>query len=242
VRIAVRSLGLAELAPFKPEERVIEYLLKDPADTKLVSMSLAGFMDETASESPAPGGGSIAAYIGALGAALATMVANLSSHKRGWDARWKEFSDQADGGQQSAQSLLALVDEDTRAFSEVMAAFALPKTTDTEKTARTAAIQAATRKATEVPFQVMQTALESMTLIKAMATDGQESSVSDAGVGALCARSAVMGAYLNVRINAKQLTDRAFADDIVRRGADIERQAQQREQEILAIVNAKISK
>ena len=240
VRIAVRSLGLDELAPFKPEERVIEYLLKDPVGSQLATMSLADFMEETASESPAPGGGSIAAYVGALGAALGTMVANLSSHKRGWDDRWKEFSDVAEQGQRHAQELLRLVDEDTRAFTRVMAAMALPKATDEDKIARKAAIQEATRDATEVPFRVMESAFASMAVIKAMAETGQESSVSDAGVGALCARAAVMGAYLNVRINAKQLIDRAFADDIVARGARLEQQAQALEAEILGVVNQKI--
>ena len=240
VRIAVQSMGLDELTPFNPEERVIEYLLRSPGDTRLVSMSLADFMDETASESPAPGGGSIAAYVGALGAALATMVANLSSHKRGWDDRWKEFSDYAEQGQGHAQELRRLVDEDTRAFSRVMAAFALPKTTADEKAARTAEIQAATREATLVPFRVMETAVASMSVVKAMAELGQENSVSDAGVGALCARSAVMGAYLNVKINARQLTDRPFADDVVTRGAAIEAEAQRLEADILTTVNRRI--
>jgi glutamate formiminotransferase/formiminotetrahydrofolate cyclodeaminase len=240
VRIAVRSLGLDELAPFKPEERVIEYLLNDTAASPLVRMSLADFAAETASESPAPGGGSIAAYVGALGAALGTMVANLSSHKRGWDERWQEFSEWAEQGQRHTQELLRLVDEDTHAFTEVMNAFGLPKSTDAEKAARREVIQAATKHATEIPFQVMEAALASMTVIRAMAETGQETSVSDAGVGALCARTAVMGAYLNVRINAAQLLDKAFAADIVARGADIERQAQALETEILAIVNAKI--
>jgi glutamate formiminotransferase/formiminotetrahydrofolate cyclodeaminase len=240
VRIAIRSLGLDELAPFNPEERVIEYLLRDPADTRLVSMSLADFTAETASESAAPGGGSVAAAIGAVGAALGTMVANLSSHKRGWDERWKEFSDVADAGQRHTGELLHLVDEDTRAFTRVMTAMGMPKGTEGEKSARREAIQAATRYATEVPLRVMETALASMSVIEAMATNGQESSVSDAGVGALCARSAVMGAYLNVRINAAQLTDRVFADRIVAQGARIEQEAQQRETAILAIVNGKL--
>jgi glutamate formiminotransferase/formiminotetrahydrofolate cyclodeaminase len=240
VRIAVRSLGLDDLAPFKPEERVIEYLLKDPAESQLAGMSLANFMDETASESPAPGGGSIAAYVGALGAALGTMVANLSSHKRGWDERWKGFSDFAEQGQRYAQQLLRLVDEDTRAFTRVMAAMALPKATEEDKAARQSAIQEATRAATAVPFKVMETAFASMAVIKQMAEIGQESSVSDAGVGALCARTAVMGAFLNVRINATQLTDRGFADDIVARGARLEQQAQALEATILGIVNQKL--
>ncbi|MEO5799935.1 MAG: glutamate formimidoyltransferase [Gemmatimonadales bacterium] len=240
VRIAIVSLGLNELSPFNPDERVIEYLLAPKDTAPLVGMSLTAFAYETASESPAPGGGSIAAYVGALGAALGTMVANLSSHRRGWDERWKEFSDQADSGQQQTRTLLALVDEDTAAFTRVMTAFGLPKSSDAEKATRRAAIQEATRAATEVPFRVMETALASMTLIKSMAESGQESSVSDAGVGALCARSAVMGAFLNVKINAASLTDKAFATDIVTRGTAIEQQAQALETEILAIVNGKI--
>lgn len=240
VRIAVRTLGLNELAPFKPEERVIEYLLKDPAESRLAGMTLADLVDETASESPAPGGGSVAAAVGALGAALGTMVANLSSHKRGWDARWKEFSDTAGRGQRFAQELLQLVDEDTRAFGRVMAAMALPRGSEADKAARKAAIQEATRGAAQVPFRVMETALGSMSMIREMAERGQESSVSDAGVGILCARTAVMGAYLNVRINAAQLDDKAFAADIVTRGAEIERQAQTIETEVLAIINRRI--
>ena len=240
VHIAVRSLGLDELTPFNPEERVIEYLLQDTTDAPLVRMSLTDFALETARESPAPGGGSIAAYLGALGAALGTMVANLSSHKRGWDERWKEFSDQAVVGQCFTHELLNLVDEDTAAFSRVMAAFGLPKITDEEKTLRRAAIQDATKAATEVPFRVMQAALGSMSLIKAMAETGQESSVSDAGVGAICARGAVMGAYLNVKINSATLTDKKFATEMVTRGAEMERQAQALESEILAIANGKI--
>ena len=219
---------------------MIEYLLQREENAPLARLSLRDFAHETASESPAPGGGSIAAYLGALGAALGTMVANLSSHKRGWDERWKEFSDQAEAGQRDLKRLLALVDEDTAAFTRVMTAFGLPKTSDEEKSARREAVQAATRAATEVPFEVMQVALNSMTLIKAMAERGQESSVSDAGVAALCARSAVIGAFLNVKINASGLTDRAFADDILARGATIEREAQALEAEILAIVNGKI--
>ena len=240
IKIAVRSLGLDDLTPFKPEERVIEYLLNDPATSRLVSMALADFTAETASESPAPGGGSIAAYVGALGAALGTMVANLSSHKRGWDERWKAFSDWAETGQRYAQELLRLVDKDTRAFTLVMDAFGLPKSSDAEKAARKVAIQAATKYAIEIPFKVMETSLASMSMIKAMAEQGQESSVSDAGVGALCARTAVMGAYLNVKINAAQLADKTFAADIVARGAAIERDAQALETAILAVVDTRI--
>ncbi len=240
IKIAVKSLGLDELAPFKPEERIIEYLLRNAADSKLVNMSLRDFADETASESPAPGGGSISAYMGALGAALATMVANLSSHKRGWDERWKEFSDWAEKGTVYQQQLIRLVDEDTQAFNRIMNAFGLPKTTDAEKAARTAAIQEATQYATEVPLRVMEAAFASMDVIKAMAEQGNPNSVTDAGVGALAARSAVMGAYLNVKINASGLSDKPFAADIIAKGAAIEEKAKALETEILQIVNSKI--
>lgn len=240
IKIAVKSMGLDELSPFKPEERIIEYMLKDKSNSKLISMSLNAFADETASESPAPGGGSISAYVGALGISLGTMVANLSSHKPGWDERWKEFSDWADKGQHYKNQLLALVDEDTNAFNKIMSAFALPKTTDEEKQARTLAIQEATKYATEVPFKVMQLAYQSMEVIKAMAEIGNPNSVSDAGVGALCARTAVMGAYMNVRINASGLTDKDFANNIIARGREIQDKAQAMEAEILKIVDAKL--
>ncbi len=240
VRIAVRSLGLDELTPFDPEQRIIEYLLRDMASAPLVSMTLGDFTRETASESAAPGGGSIAATLGAFGAALGTMVANLSSHRRGWDDRWQEFSDHAEAGQRATTELLRLVDEDTAAFTRVMDAFGLPKETAAEKAARTEAIQEATKAATLVPFRVMEVAWESMALIRTMAEVGQETSVSDAGVAALSARSAVIGAFLNVRINAAQLTDRAFADDLLARGADIERQAREAEHEILEIVDRRL--
>jgi glutamate formiminotransferase/formiminotetrahydrofolate cyclodeaminase len=240
VKIAVRSLGLDELSPFNPDERVIEYLLKDPRDTRLVDLSLADFTAETASESPAPGGGSIAASLGALGAALGAMVANLSSHRRGWDDRWQAFSDHAERGQRHLQTLLRLVDEDTRAFERVMAAFGMPKGNDEEKAARSAAIRAATLEATRVPFRVMQESLASMELIAAMAADGQESSVSDAGVGALCARSAVIGAYLNVRINAAQLKNDPEAADLVGKGAAMVEEAKRMEATILEMVDRKI--
>lgn len=240
VHLAVRSLGLDELAPFNPDERVIEYLLRRPEDTRLVEMPLARFTGETASESAAPGGGSVAAAVGALGAALGTMVANLSSHRRGWDERWEEFSTWAERGQEQVATLLRLVDEDTRAFEAVMACFGMPKGTDEEKAARKAATRDATRRATEVPFRVMETALASMEVIKAMAEVGQETSASDAGVGALCARTAVMGAYLNVKINAAQLKGDDVAEDLVRRGAELQRQAQALETEILAVVEGKL--
>jgi len=240
IKIAVRSMGLDELGPFKPEERVIEYLLEKKADKKLLNMSLSSFADETASESPAPGGGSIAAYTGALGVSLATMVANLSSHKKGWDEQWEEFSNWADNGQKYKDELLGLVDADTRAFNLIMTAFSLPKSTDEEKKFRTAAIQEATKIAIEVPFKVMETTLAGMEVIRAMATIGNPNSVSDAGVGALCARSAVMGAFMNVRINAAGYDDKDFVSGILGKGREIENKAIALEAEILKIVNEKI--
>lgn len=241
IKIAVKSMGLDDLKPFDPKEKIIEYLL-DAQDktTSLIDMTCRDFTDETASESPAPGGGSISAYMAALGAALAAMVANLSSHKAGWDDRWEEFSDSAVRGQQIKEDLLHLVDEDTNAFNRVMNAFSLPKTTDEEKATRTDAIQEATKYATEVPLKTMERSIEAFAVIKAMAEHGNPNSVSDAGVGALCVRSAVMGAYLNVKINAAGLKDRSFAESVIARGAEIERAAGQMESEIMEIVNAKI--
>jgi glutamate formiminotransferase / formiminotetrahydrofolate cyclodeaminase len=240
IKIAIKSLGLDELTPFKPEERIIEYLLANTTDSKLISMPLNDFADETASESPAPGGGSIAAYVGALGASLATMVANLSSHKKGWDERWQEFSNWAAKGQQCKNELLKLVDADTAAFNKIMEAFALPKATDEEKAKRTDAIQAATKYAIEIPFKVMQTAAASMELAKAMAQTGNPNSVSDAGVGALCIRTAVMGAFMNVRINASGCNDTNFVNDIIAKGKTIENNIIAEEAEVLRIVNEKI--
>jgi glutamate formiminotransferase / formiminotetrahydrofolate cyclodeaminase len=240
IKIAVKSMGLDELGPFRPEERIIEYLLANKADSPLIAMPLQHFADETASESPAPGGGSIAAYIGALGAALATMVANLSSHKKGWDDRWQEFSQWAEKGQRYKDQLLRLVDADTHAFNRIMAAFGLPKATEEEKVQRKQAIQAATRQAIEVPFAVMEAACGSMDLIKAMAEIGNPNSVSDAGVGALCARSAVMGAFMNVRINAAGYDDKAYIADILAKGRAIEAKAVALEAEILKVVDGKI--
>jgi glutamate formiminotransferase/formiminotetrahydrofolate cyclodeaminase len=238
--MAVRSLGLDDLAPFNPEERIIEYMLRDKASEKLVSLSLKDFADETASESPAPGGGSISAYVGSLGISLATMVANLSSQKKGWDERWEEFSNYAEKGQAIKDQLLRLVDEDTRAFNKIMNAFSLPKSNEAEKKARTEAIQSATKDAIEVPFKVMQLSLDSMEIVRAMAEKGNPNSVSDAGVGALCARSAVMGAYLNVKINASGLTDKSYVEDILKKGSAIQEKAMKMEKEILDIVNSKI--
>jgi glutamate formiminotransferase / formiminotetrahydrofolate cyclodeaminase len=240
IRMAILSLGLDELAPFHPEERIIEYLLRDKAASPLVRMSLMDFADETASESPAPGGGSISAYVGALGASLGAMVANLSSHKKGWDAKWAEFGDWAARGQQAKDELLRWVDADTRAFNQIMLAFALPKATPAESAARSAAIQAATKEAMTIPLRVMQAAFASMELIRAMADTGNPNSVSDAGVGALCARTAVMGAYLNVRINASGCDDKDFAASTLAKGKEIEDKAIAMETEILRVVNEKI--
>ena len=240
IKIAVKSMGLDELAPFNPNERIIEYVLKNTADSKLINMNLATFADETASESPAPGGGSISAYVGSLGVSLATMVANLSSHKKGWDNRWQEFSIWAEKGQSLKDQLINLVDADTKAFNEIMSAFNLPKSTDEEKKKRTQCIQEATKYAIEVPFKVMQLSFESMDLIKTMAIEGNPNSVSDAGVGALCARSSVMGAFMNVRINASGLDDKKFVDEIISKGKLIEKQTIAAETEILSLVNEKI--
>jgi len=240
IRIAVISMGLDELAPFKPEEKIIEYMLMDKSDSKLISMNLSDFADETASESPAPGGGSIAAYVGALGVSLGTMVANLSSHKKGWDERWEEFSTWAEKGQQYKSELVRLVDADTKAFNQIMDAFGLPKSTDEEKAIRHKAMQQATKTAIQIPFTVMQNAYGSMEVIKAMAETGNPNSVSDAGVGALCARAAVIGAFMNVRINAAGYHDKDFVDDVISRGKDIENKAIEMEKEILKIVNEKI--
>lgn len=240
IRIAVRSMGLNELYPFKPGEKIIEYMLIEKSENKLVGRNLEDFADETASESPAPGGGSVAAYIGALGISLGTMVANLSSHKKGWDERWEEFSNWAEKGQQYKNELVKLVDEDTKAFNKIMNAFGLPKGTDEEKAARKKAIQEATKEAIEIPFAVMQHAYGSMEVIKAMAETGNPNSVSDAGVGALCARSAVMGAFLNVKINAAGYDDKNFVNDILAKGKEIENKSIVLENEILKIVNEKI--
>ncbi len=240
IKIAVKSMGLDELGPFKPEERIIEYMLTNTAESKLVRMTLTDFADETASESPAPGGGSIAAYVGSLGISLATMVANLSSHKKGWDERWEEFSHWAAQGQQLKNELLKLVDADTAAFNKIMAAFSLAKTTAEEKSIRKQAIQEATKFAIEIPFKVMQTSYASMEIIKAMATDGNPNSVSDAGVGALCARTAVMGAFMNVRINAAGYDDKVYVNEIITKGKEIENAVIAAEAVILKIVNEKI--
>lgn len=240
VRIAVKTLGLDELSPFIPDERIIEYLLHDKKEERLVRMSITDFADETASESPAPGGGTIAACIGALGVSLGTMVANLSSHKKGWDDRWKEFSDWAEKGQRLKKLLLGLADEDTRAFNKIMDAFGLPKSTEAEKSARTNAIEEATKYAIEVPLKVMKYSLESMLVIGAMAENGNPNSVSDAGVGALCARSAVLGAYLNVKINASGLKDATYKTKVINEAEMMRKEALTKEEQILSVVEHKM--
>ncbi len=240
IRIAVKSMGLDELKPFVTSEKVIEDMVAPAQGNKLVDMTCRGFAFETASESPAPGGGSISAYMGALAAALGTMVANLSAHKPGWDDRWEEFSRQAEEGQAHLKELLALVDEDTAAFNRIMDAFKLPKGTDEEKAARSAAIQDATRYATEVPLRTMKASFAIFPLLKSMAETGNPNSVSDAGVGALAARSAVLGAYLNVRINAAGLKDRAVADAMLAEAARIAAEAEAAEKETLAVVETKL--
>ena len=240
IKIAVKSLGLSDLYMFKPEEKIIEYAIADPSANRLIDLTVAGFTHETASESPAPGGGSIAAAIGALGAALATMVANLSAHKRGWDDRWEEFSDWAEKGKRFQEELLSLVDEDTQAFNKVMDVFAMPMESEDQKAERTRAMQEATRYAMDVPFRVMQRSFNAMEVIKAMAESGNPSSASDAGVGALCARTAVIGAYLNIKTNAVGLTDKQFVEEMLSKGKEIEKKTISLEEEILAIVNGKI--
>ncbi|VAW23529.1 Glutamate formiminotransferase @ Glutamate formyltransferase / Formiminotetrahydrofolate cyclodeaminase [hydrothermal vent metagenome] len=236
IKIAVKSLGLDELAPFNPEERIIEYLIEGPAQGKLINMGLKEFVNETASESPAPGGGSVSAYIGSVGAALGTMVANLSANKRGWGSRWEEFSDWAEKGKYYHDALLKCVDEDTQAFKNIMAASGLPKSTDTEKAKRRQAIAEATRYAIEVPLKVMRLSLGSMAVMKAMAETGNPNSVSDAGVGALCARAAVEGAYLNIKINAKGFDGLPFLDKVFQEAESILENARAGEKRILAIV------
>ena len=240
IRIAVRSLGLDDLKPFNPKEKIIEYILEDNKDKKLVNMTAEGFASETASESPAPGGGSVSAYVGALGVSLGTMVANLSSHKPGWDEQWEVFGNWAEKGQKLKEELLFLVDEDTRAFNKIMDAFGLPKGTDEEKSIRSAAIQDATKYAIEVPFRTMKKAYESFEIIEAMVETGNPNSVSDAGVGAVCLRSAILGAWLNVKINASGLKDKTFLEAIMKQAEDIVINTRIKEEKILASVAAKI--
>jgi glutamate formiminotransferase/formiminotetrahydrofolate cyclodeaminase len=243
IKIAIKSMGLDELSPFNPQERIIEYKLANTTQAKkqLIDFTLADFADETASESPAPGGGSIAAYVGALGISLGTMVANLSSHKKGWDDRWEEFSKYAQQGQKTKKELLRLVDEDTLAFNKIMDAFSLPKKTDEEKNIRKQAIEAATVYAIEVPLKVMQTSLASFDIIATMASIGNPNSVSDAGVGAICARAAVYGAYLNVKINASGLSDKSISNDYIEKAKTLLSNALEQEKVILAKVEEVIN-
>ncbi len=242
INIAIKSMGLDDLKEFNPREKVIEYILEDakPRGKRLVDMTLTEFAEETASESPAPGGGSIAAYMGALGAALSTMVANLSAHKPGWDDRWKEFSDYAERGHALMTKLLALVDEDTAAFNKIMAVFSMPKATPEEKVARAEALEAATLYATEVPLRTMEASYDVFDYAEAMAREGNPASVSDAAVGALAARAAVVGALLNVRINAAGLKNRENAEKLLARADEIDKKSEARVATVLEIANSKI--
>lgn len=239
IKIAVKSLGLDELRPFEPRKKIIEYLLEDEAK-KLADLSITAFADETSSESPAPGGGSISAYVGSLGASLATMVANLSSHRRGWDERWEFFSDWAEQGQNIKNELIKLVDEDTQAFNKIMDAFRLPNGNEEEKVARKHAIQEATKYAAEIPLKIMKVAASALPVAKAMAVEGMKSSASDVGVGALCIQTAVEGAFLNVKINVTGLEDQVYADELRAAGKAISESTQREVAEILALVNAGI--
>ena len=241
IKIAIKSMGLDDLRPFNPDEKIIEYMLENQNKSKrLIDMTCKGFAIETASESPAPGGGSIAAYMGALGAALGTMVANLSSHKAGWDNKWEEFSCWADKGQAVMSDLLFLVDEDTNAFNKIMDVFAMPKSNPEEKAARAAALEAATVYATEIPFKTMEQTMKVFELVKEMAQNGNPNSVTDAGVGALAARSGVIGAFLNVKINASGLKNKELASDFITRAEKLVEEANRLEAEVMEIVHIKI--
>lgn len=240
IKIAVKSMGMDDLTPFDAHKKIIEYRLADANDTPLLNMSLKAFAEETASESMAPGGGSISAYVATLGISLGTMVANLSGHKRGWDDRWAEFSAWAVKGQALKNQLLAMVDEDTNSFNAIIDAMRLPKGTEAEITARKAAIQTATKYAIEVPFKVMELSLATFEPIKAMAEVGNSNSITDAGVGALCARAAVRGAFMNVRVNVSGLDDKDFVNEILAKGKAVEGKAAALEAEIMEIVNGKI--
>jgi formiminotetrahydrofolate cyclodeaminase len=240
IKIAVKSMGLDELGPFHPEEKIIEYQLKKGDRKALVDKSLTAFMEETASESPAPGGGSVSAYMGAMGAALTTMVANLSSHKRGWDERWEEFSDWADKGKAIQERLLHLVDEDTRAFNGIMSAFGLPKKSAEEKEVRKAAIEAATLHAIRVPFEVIKVAFAGFEVAEAMVEKGNPNSISDAGVGALALLACMEGAWLNVKINASDLSEHPEVLKILSAGKDLLKNGRQAKEQILESVNKAI--
>jgi glutamate formiminotransferase/formiminotetrahydrofolate cyclodeaminase len=241
IKIAVKSLGLDELKPFDPKKKIIEYMIAEEASESLADKTIKEFADATASELPAPGGGSISAYVGALGAALGSMVANLSAHKRGWEDRWEEFSDWAEKAKEIHTALLKCVDEDTDAFNRVMAAFGMPKISDEEKADRNRAIQDATRNAIEVPLKIMHLAHDSMEMIQQMTETGNPNSVTDAGVGVLCARTAVEGAFLNVKINAGGYENKTWLEETLEKGAGLLESAKYKEQEILKIVEEKIS-
>lgn len=240
IKIAIKSLGLDELKPFNSDEKIIEYILEKEAPKKLIDLTLKDFADETAAESMAPGGGSIAAYVGTLGVALGTMVANLSGHKRGWDDKWKFFSDWAIKGQQYKTTLLNLVDEDTNAFNKIIDGFRMPKETNEEIKLRDEAIENATKYAAQVPFKVMKTAFESMEVMQEMMQSGLQSSLSDGAVGIMCAKSAVAGAYFNVKINVKDIKDRPFADKLIKEGEDIFQKTIAIEKQTLEIINKKL--
>jgi len=240
VKIAVKSLGLDDLAPFDPTKKVIEYMIEDANSSQLVGMTLEGFSAETASESPAPGGGSVSAYCGALGVSLATMVANLSSHKRGWDDRWEEFSNWAEKGEDLRRKLIRLVDQDTAAFKKIMDAYGMPKANEEEKSERAKAIAAATKFAAQVPLEIAKTAYKSLDIIEAMVEKGNPNSITDAGVGALCARAAVRGAVMNVKINLKDFEDKAFVEESLESASQLERDTEAREEKILALVKIEI--
>ena len=240
IKIAIKSLGLDDLKPFNPGERIIEYVMSAKLDKKLVDYTVKGFADETASESMAPGGGSIAAYVGALGVSLGTMVANLSAHKPGWDEQWEFYSKWAEKGQRYKTDLLFLVDEDTNAFNKIIDGFRMPKSTPEEVKIRKEAIENATKYATEIPFKVMETAYNSMEVMMIMAKKGIQNSLSDAGVGALCARTAVVGAYFNVRINAKDIKDRVFAEEILFKAKEIYDKTNVLEKEMIELIDTKI--
>ncbi len=242
IKIAIKSMGLDDLKPFDPQEKVIEYLMEQGKEPKLINMTCKAFANETASESPAPGGGSISAYMGSLGAALGAMVANLSSHKAGWDDRWEYFSDWAVKGQSVMNELLYLVDEDTNSFNKIMEAFSLPKESEQQKEARTSAIQAATLYATEIPLRTMKVANSAFELIETMVREGNPNSISDAGVGALCLRSAIFGAYMNVKINSADLKDRTVADKMISEATEIYNSAARKEKEITDAVLKSLEK
>lgn len=233
IKIAVKSMGLSDIHEFKPEEKIIEYVMENNNKRRLISMSLKEFMNETASESPAPGGGSVSAYMGSLGVALGTMVANISSHKRGWDDHWKEFSDWAEKGKAIQNQLIQLVDEDTEAFNLILNAFSLPKKTEEEVTIRKSAVQEATREAMLVPFKVMETAFSGFSLVKEMVEKGNPNSVTDAAVGAMAIRTCIRGAFMNVRINSSGLEDKAFVMDLIKKGQTIESESLREEEAIL---------